>query len=568
MRRIPFRSFRARLFVSLLAATLVPLLVCSAVLLQTFRARLTSSAQEEARVYLDSALNSLDTVYERFSQAAAAVEADRVIAAALAGEAAAETAVNSRLFSATGQAREYARFDLYDAGGTWRYSTQGPPREETLPTHWGVLGAADREEGLTFLTSGETGDAGTPRLLGVVLLTGQEDETVGYLVISLYQSHLRLLLEGKYGGQNDLVLFSRYWRPVYCAQPTLADALGPVLRERLLAGEALADPTGEFTYSVACHEDTGLYILLRQPQVFTRDTMGLSYTLSAGVGLVCIVFSLALSFALSRQLSLPVRRLTRAIGEVGHNNLDVQVAPAGDDELGQLAVRFNDMVAALKRNQEELVANQRELNEAQIRMLQAQLNPHFLGNTLDTMKWISKINRVPQVAEMSANLADILRYSISPDELVPLWRDEEILERYIEIQTIRLSGGFSFSADIPEELADCLVPKLILQPIVENAILHGLDGVDGGVIEVAVRERDGKLVITVSDNGHGLPEELVGPYASRGKPEGHLGLYNVDTILRKYYGEGFGLTLANRPAGGAVVTAVLPVRREEEEEPC
>ena len=129
------------------------------------------------------------------------------------------------------------------------------------------------------------------------------------------------------------------------------------------------------------------------------------------------------------------------------------------DQLAELAQRFNGMVTALKCNQEQLVDNQRELNQAQIRMLQAQLNPHFLCNTLDTMKWISKINRVPQVALMSTNLADILRFCISPEEFASLRREVEILERYVEIQEIRMSGAFAFRVELPEELADCLIPK-------------------------------------------------------------------------------------------------------------
>ena len=164
------------------------------------------------------------------------------------------------------------------------------------------------------------------------------------------------------------------------------------------------------------------------------------------------------------------------------------------------------------------------MDETQIRMLQAQLNPHFLGNTLDTMKWISKINKVPQVATMSADLADILRFGISPDELVPLRREAEILERYIEIQRIRLSDGFTFTLDLPAELEDCVVPKMILQPLAEK--------------------RNESLA------------------------RGHLGLYTVDMILRKSYCEGSGLYLENPKAGGAVVTAVLPLRREEAEEEC
>ena len=175
----------------------------------------------------------------------------------------------------------------------------------------------------------------------------------------------------------------------------------------------------------------------------------------------------------------------------------VEVVAGGTNEL--LARRFNGMVGALKRNQEQLVENQRELNQAQIRMLQAQLNPHFLCNTLDTMKWIGKIHQVPQVALMAANLGDILRFCISREEFVPISREVEILRRYMEIQSIRLSGRCSLTVELPEEMEGLLVPRMILQPIVENALLHGLPGVENGVVQVKVWKEGERMKITVTD---------------------------------------------------------------------
>lgn len=223
----------------------------------------------------------------------------------------------------------------------------------------------------------------------------------------------------------------------------------------------------------------------------------------------------------------PIGRLHDAISQVGQNDLQVQVAIEEDrrDELSELAQQFNRMVLSLRRNQQALLENQQALNDAQIRMLQAQLNPHFLCNTLDTMKWISKINQVPQVALMSTNLADILRFCILPDEFVPLEKELQILGRYVEIQRIRLSDSFTYEQTVPEALLSCMVPKMMLQPLAENAILHGLSGVPDGKLTVEARElEDETLEIRVCDNGAGLPEALLGPYRPPEKQTRHLGL--------------------------------------------
>lgn len=567
MRRKP--SFRRRLSAGFLAASLIPLLACSAMMLQIFRLRMAGEAEREMEEYLSACSAALDDAFDAFSQAAGRLQNSAVAAAALAGDGAEDTLVNGALFDAAGEARSYAAFELYDLQGRRRYSTRPLAGEGQLPTAWGVLYAASEQgEPLGFAACRDVTDTDSPLLQGAARLTGPGGEETGYLVVSVYYAGFRQLLEGKYGAQNDLVVLSPYWRPVYCVQPSLADALAPRLRGRLLAGQALDDPAEEFLYAVERHEESGLYLVLRRPQVFTEETLRLLHTVSLGCAVVCVALSILMSLTLSRQLFRPIQRLRQGIGEVEHDNLDVRVAAEGEDELGELAGRFNNMVEALRHNREALVENQRELNQAQIRMLQAQLNPHFLCNTLDTMKWISKINKVPQVAEMSANLADILRFCISPEEFAPLRREMEILGRYVDIQEIRMSGAFSFHVDLPEELADCRIPKMILQPLVENAILHGLEGVENGAVEVTVRQDGEMLRITVRDNGAGLPPEMApGRYESRGGAGKHLGLYNVDTILRKYYGDGCGLFLENAPEGGAVVTAVLPARGEGED-PC
>ena len=225
------------------------------------------------------------------------------------------------------------------------------------------------------------------------------------------------------------------------------------------------------------------------------------------------------------------------------------------------------MVQQLKAMMEQLVQGQRELDETQLRMMQAQLNPHFLCNSLDTMKWMGKIHNLPEVAEISTDLADILRMCISPEEFVPLSDELELLHRYAAIQRIRFPGKFECVIDVPPDLLDCIIPKLMLQPLVENAILHGLDSREDGRIRIYAEQIPmDRIRITVTDNGCGISEEVLEAFRKKGGLEkgGRLGLYNVNVILRKYYGEDYGLQLCNLPEGGASVSAVLPIARKEE----
>lgn len=567
MKKPIFHSFRQRLNAGFLTVSLVPLLLCACLMLQIFRSRMVSSAELAAQQQLSSALHILDTLQETFQSTADALAQDSLIPGVLFAEDANAEQVYDRLYPITESLRGFARFDLYDISGNWRYSPQAAPEEKKLATGWGILHAAAQtgENTLVYRSPENPENTDTPLLTAAVLLADPYGAPVGYLVIGVTDSQLRTFFSG-ITGQSDLLLLDQLWRPIFCTQSSYTQPLSQALRSQLLAGKPLEGLSPEYSYSVAQHPGTGLYLVLQQPRAVTQETLNLLYTVGILCALVCVVISVLLGIQLSRQMFRPIDALHRGIRHLEKNDLNVQITiPGGHaDELTELAENFNHMVGTLRHNQQQLLENQQALNEAQIRMLQAQLNPHFLCNTLDTMKWISKINQVPQVAEMSTNLADILRFCISPAEFVPLRKELEILERYLDIQRIRLSDSFTYMSRVPEAEKACLVPKMLLQPLAENAVLHGLSGVENGQLLVTAQIREALLEIRVCDNGHGLPENLLGPYRPPEKPTGHLGLLNVDTILRKHYGEDFGLRLENRADGpGACIVARLPVERED-----
>ena len=565
MKQLRFSSFRQRLNAAFLAVSLVPVLLCSALLLQIFRLRMTADQQQNAGQQLDGACHALFSMQEGLQEAAITLGGSETVLGALSGGWENSASVYSALYDATEDVRRFARFELYDAEGTLMYATQTVHGAQTLPVSWGILKEAADADAIVYSASIDPTDLDEPVLRGAVRLT-RDGQTAGFLVAAFYETQLRAMFDSLAGAQNEILLMDGFWRGVYCSQQAQVQTLSYALREQLLHGKALTGLSDNFVYTARQDEATGLFLVLQQPQVFTRGTLRLLYTVSALCALGGVAVSIALSLRLSRQMFQPIGTLHRAITQVGRNDLEVQV-PVQEgqcDELGELAQQFNGMVLSLRRNQQALLQNQQALNDAQIRMMQAQLNPHFLCNTLDTMKWISKINQVPQVALMSTNLADILRFCISPDEFVELRQELAILGRYVEIQRIRLSDSFTFAQDVPDALLSCLVPKMMLQPLAENAILHGLSGVQDGRLTVTAREEGGVLEICVLDNGCGFPADMLGPYQAPEQQTGHLGLFNVDTILRKHYGERFGLRLENRKDGaGACITARLPMRRRD-----
>ena len=573
-RRYFQNSFRKRLFGAFLLCSLIPLLLSLLVLFSAFRGSRKEQVDKEGRESLklirESIIEEGDSITLALQELSDSVELKR----ALSEERKERAEVNRLLFSLTEGLRDTVRFDIYDKEGNLRYSTAPYLESYSLPTNWGILQRATRADSPVYESS-EGSDFRSRLFQIAVRIKGQREggdkEISGYVLASLEEEAFRKLLSGKYGVQNGILLLSSYWRPVYSENILLPTELLSTLREEFLRGNPLEDPAGEFIYTVAPIEDMGLYLILRQEKPISKNMDFLMLLLL----FLSILFGAALSFLMgsmmSRRLFTPIERLRSAMREVTLDHLDVRLRES-EDELGELAGRFNRMTEALAENrralllnQETLLKNQKELNEAQIRMLQAQLNPHFLGNTLDAMKWMGKIHQIPEVAEMATDLADILRFAISPKEFVSLEMEIEILKRYMEIQKIRGFSKIEFHLTVPESLQNALVPRMVLQPLVENAILHGI--LSEGEIELCAAEQDNELRILVKDNGKGIRKELIGPYSPPKEDLGHhLGLYNVDTILKKHYGERYGLTILDRKEEegvcGTIVLAVLPLQRE------
>jgi two-component system LytT family sensor kinase len=221
----------------------------------------------------------------------------------------------------------------------------------------------------------------------------------------------------------------------------------------------------------------------------------------------------------------------------------------------------------------EVRASQLEakLAQAQLEMLKMQLHPHFLFNTLHAISTL--IHKDPDAAdEMVAQLSDLLRMTLATIGIqeVPLQQELEFLQRYLDIQKTRFQDRLEVILDIPSDTLDARVPNQVLQPIVENAIRHGIDARSGqGLIEIRAQATNQMLVLTVRDDGPGLKEGLQAAFAAmeqdeRMPREGRgIGLANTRARLRELYGPVSTLSLANHPDGGAIVTLMLPLRRVE-----
>ena len=269
-------SFRNRLFAAMLLCSLIPLLICTALMVQITRLRLDSKTREDGAEQTAALLGSMDLISEALTASAHRLQDTETAIHGLGDRVVSRLQMNSLLFDATDSYRNLAVFDLYDSSGACRYSTRGTV-SENLPTDWGLLYGAAREPGKpVYYASEDPADTGAPLLMGAVELRA-EDGCRGYLVMRLYLAGFHGLLDGKYT-KSDILILSRFFRPIYSSQSYLTQTLAPVLRQQLLNDQTPDD--ADYVYAVACHEPTGLYLVLRQPRLFTARTVRLLYTAS------------------------------------------------------------------------------------------------------------------------------------------------------------------------------------------------------------------------------------------------------------------------------------------------
>ncbi len=553
------RSFRNRIFVAMLAATLLPLLVCGGLMLNLQVVRSQESLAQESHAQLAALGAALDDFRETCRDIAGSLADSTVVHSALRRGGGDSRTLYQVLYRTTEPLRPYARFDIYDGQGVCCYTTASAPPSGELDPGWGVLWDAGQEDGLA-LRAGEDGG-----LIAAQAVRSRSGAILGYVTAQVEQAGFDRMFNGLYSAAGEALLLDGRWRTVYCSQPSQGRATVERLREQLLSGKPLTGVTGEYAFFAAQRPDTGYVLILQRPRPFTALVLRSFYLVGAIVGAVCLLLCMWCAWVLSRALSRPVHQLDEAMGEVERGRLDVRLETDRDDELGRLSSRFNRMAAEYRLNLERSVQRERELNRVRLGMLQAQLKPHFLYNTLAAMKWLGVAHQAPEVAALATDLADILRFSISGEELVTLERELELIDRYLDIQLIRFEDRFTCEIDVADRLQSCLVPKLALQPLVENAIIHGVADRDDGYIKVQAVQEGDDLVLRVSDNGCGMAPEVLERLNSDDKriPGGHLGLYNTDSIIRLRFGAAYGLTARSAPGEGSCVSLRLPIQREE-----
>jgi len=349
----------------------------------------------------------------------------------------------------------------------------------------------------------------------------------------------------------------------------------PALIENISYNEdKKSNENNTFNMSIAGDRHLIAYSPIKNTQWYVVSTIPYNYlNLESGkigkkifiMGLICFILAIFLSIIFTNSISNPLKKLLFAMNEVKKGNLKVSVEDNNKDEIAEVAGDFNVMVEEIQALLEDIKTKEKQKRDAEFKALQAQINPHFLSNILNTARILANRQKAENLESLLTSLIELLHLSMDKeDDFITVSKEVEYLKNYINIQQYRLYSKFEVNFDIEEELFDKKLPKFLLQPVLENSIIHGISPKKGpGIIEVKGTIYDNKMIFTITDNGLGMSEETIEHILSDGDSlEGHfsgIGINNVLQRIKLYFGEEYGITIDSFEDHFTTVEITLPL---------
>lgn len=283
-----------------------------------------------------------------------------------------------------------------------------------------------------------------------------------------------------------------------------------------------------------------------------------------GMGIVLILV-IILSYYIPRSITMPIARISRVTDQVAKGNLSVRAAAESGAEARMLSDSLNAMIDKINELLDQVTTEQIRLRKAEFELLQAQINPHFLYNTLDTIVWLAEAGDQKRVVSMVGNLSDFFRTSLNQGKDIISIREELAHVRsYLEIQQVRYQDILRYEITVPEDIYEYKIPKITIQPLVENALYHGIKNKRGqGTITVSGKRNENGFVLYVRDNGIGMTQERLKEVRAGIQKLSYTGkeiygLYNVNERIRLNFGETYGISIESTYGEGTCVSISLP----------
>lgn len=310
--------------------------------------------------------------------------------------------------------------------------------------------------------------------------------------------------------------------------------------------------------------DANWYIVSTIPfSYLTRETGQIARDIM-GVSIIIFLLALFLSYIFTKSISDPLNNLVEAMNQVEEGNLEVEIDDQAQDELAEASYNFNQMVEELKRLLEDVKEKEKQKNDLEFKALQAQINPHFLSNILNTARLLADMQNADNLENFLASVINLLHLSMNnKEDFITVAKEVEYLKNYLNIQQFRLHNKFEVKFEIEENLMNYKIPRFLLQPVVENSIIHGISGKSGqGLIEIKGFTQNEQVIFTITDDGIGMTEQEIKDLLSENKMNkgqfSGIGINNVKERIELYFGREYGIEIESLKGYFTTVKIILP----------
>ena len=402
----------------------------------------------------------------------------------------------------------------------------------------------------------------------------QTYKPIGYIRFGLKRNYIEKMAKNiNFGSDGGVVIFDENLNKI--SGIAHDSVLSKLLKEKPSIGNfSYSEGKNEYT-AVHIHSDsTGWTTVGVIPlRYINKDLAGIQY-LTVIIIVLTIIIGVTVSVIIAQSLILPLENTVNALEKFSRGDFAVRLKENRCDEIGKLNRIFNKAIKEINELMQKVTQSEILNKEMEFKTLQSQMNPHFLYNTLDTINWLAFKEKQTEICNLVAAISSLIRASISNKKsIITIEQELDYVKNYIYIQHIRYKDRFDIIYDIDESLLKQAVPKLIIQPIVENAIIHGIENSKNkNLLYISVKRENECIIIIVKDTGIGMTDEKVSellkePLNAEGdeqKAHTNLGLYAVHKRIQLMYGDLYGLTVHSQAGEGTTVTLHIPFTKKQE----
>jgi two-component system sensor histidine kinase YesM len=412
--------------------------------------------------------------------------------------------------------------------------------------------------------------------IGKKILKLDSGRPFGTLIVNVKESSLSNIfanMNGDFGISKTYFIVDREGRVVSSLDKS--ELMKPVRDERLRSlvlskgsfSLILNTDSGRNLVTSVSYDKMGWRLVNIVPVDLITEDIRKNSIMTIMIGVVCLVFALLGAGMLSKVIVNPLLKLTKVMRRVKEGDLNAVVQIHTSDEIGLLASVFNSMIERIKELLLQVEADQIKKKEIELALIHSQIKPHFLYNTLDLIYVLNDMNLQREARDTTKALADFYRVALSKgSEIITIGEEIKNARDYLAIQNVRYSDVFDYDIEIDKDILSCEIPKLTLQPILENAIYHGLKLKGSkGHIQITGFKEEKRIIIHIADDGVGIPQDMqihsLKHYSEEGKPTS-FGLFSVHERIRLYFGQEYGIIIESQGGTGTTITVCVPADGE------